>query len=121
MPHQDQGRSLGVPAIGAALEWLVAPEIFGVLSFRKDCSWTPSSLVRAALLWAWGEEGALTDRFFAARQTIARLHAGQHELVSYQAFVKLLRRHSTLLLYALIVALQRQMREGLARTYRVAG
>jgi hypothetical protein len=49
------------------------------------------------------------------------LAPGQHESVSYQAFVKLLRRHSALLLFALVEALQRRMREGLARSYRVAG
>jgi hypothetical protein len=121
MPHQDHGRLSGAPAIGVALNWLVAPQSFGRLSFRKGCSWTPASLVQAALLWAWGEETALTDRFFSARQTIARLADGQHESVSYQAFVKLLRRHSARLLLALVEALQRRMREALADSYRVAG
>ena len=121
MPHQDQGRSTGAPAIAAALDWLVAPKLFGRLSFRKNCSWTPQALVQAALVWAWGEETALTDRYVTARQTIARLADEQHESVSYQAFVKLLRRHSALLLFALVEALQRRMRETLARSYRVAG
>jgi DDE family transposase len=121
MPHQDQGRSCEAPAVGAALEWLVAPRMFGRLSFRKGCSWTPAALVQAALTWAWGEETALTDRYVTARQTIARLSGEQHESVSYQAFVKLLKRHSALLLFALVEALQRRMREGLARSYRVAG
>ena len=78
MPHQDHGRSAGAPAIGAALDWLVAPQSFGRISFRKRCSWTPASLVQAALLWAWGEETALTDRFFSARQTISHQADGQH-------------------------------------------
>jgi hypothetical protein len=95
--------------------------MFGRLSFRKGCTWTPSALVRAALVWAWGEETALTDRFFTARQTIARLTGVQRESVSYQAFVKLLRRHSALLLFALTEALQRRMRDDLATSYRVAG
>src|ERR687897_2709677 len=121
MPHQDQGWSASGLAIAAALNWLVTPRLFGRLSFRKDCRWTPASLAQAALLWAWGEEAALTDRFFTARQTIARLADGQQESVSYQAFVKMLRRHSALLLLALTEALQRQMREALADCYRVAG
>jgi hypothetical protein len=124
MPHQDQGRCAGVcaPALAAALTWLVAPRIFGSLTFRRDCRWTPTSLVRAALVWAWSEEAALTDRFFTARQTIARTGGGQAELtVSYQAFVKLLRRHSPSLLLAVITALQRRLREGLSDSYRVAG
>jgi hypothetical protein len=121
MPHQDQGGSASAPAIAVALEWLVRPQLFGQWSFRKNCRWTPASLVRAALLWAWGEETALGDRFFAARQTIARLTDKQQESVSYQAFVKLLKRHSALLLFALVEALQRRMREALQDSYRVAG
>lgn len=121
MPHQDQGRSTRGPAIAPALDWLVAPQLFGRLSFRKGCSWTPQALVQAALAWAWGEETALTDRYFTARQTIAQREDGQRELVSYQAFVKLLKRHSALLLLALVEALQRRMREALAESYRVAG
>jgi hypothetical protein len=124
MPHQDQGRSAGAraPAMAAALAWLVAPRMFGSLAFRRHCRWTPSSLVRAALVWAWSEEAALTDRFLTARQTIARTGDRQAELtVSYQAFVKLLRRHSPSLLLAVTTALRRQLREGLSHSYRVAG
>ncbi len=108
-------------AVGPALDWLVESRSFGRWSFRANCRWTPVLLVRAALVWAWGEETALTDRYLAARQTIARLEEGQHESVSYQAFVKLLRRHSALLLCALLSVLQQRMREGLAQSYRVAG
>ena len=73
MPHQDQGRS----ALSAVLDWLVSPGTFGRLAFRKDCSWTPQALVQAALVWAWGEEAALTDRYRTARQTIAQHVDGQ--------------------------------------------
>jgi hypothetical protein len=121
MPHQDQGRSAGAPALAAALNWLVGPRLFGCWSFRKGCSWTPPALVQAALIWAWGEEAALTDRYFTARKTIARLAEGQQESVSYQAFVKLLVRHSTRLLFVLIEALQQRMCVALAESYRVAG
>ena len=113
--------ALAYPAIIAALDWLVGPQLFGRVSFRKDCSWTPQALVQAALVWAWGEQTALTDRFVTAQQTIALPVQGQRESVSYQAFVKLLARHSTLLLFALIEALQRRMQEALVESYRVAG
>jgi hypothetical protein len=123
MPHQDQGRlaGAGAPAVAEALRWLLAPGVFGSLSFRRDCRFTPASLVQAALVWAWSGETALTDRFVTARQTIARIGGGQAESVSYQAFIKLLRRHSNLLLFALLSALQRRLREGLCQSYRVAG
>jgi Transposase DDE domain len=121
MPHQDHGRLATAPSIAAVLNWLITPRLFGRFSFRKDCRWRPQALVQAALVWAWGEEAALTDRFFTAQQTIAQLVHEQQELVSYQAFVKLLRRHSARLLGALLPALQRELRETLADSYRVAG
>jgi hypothetical protein len=121
MPHQDQGRSVGAPAVQAALDWLVTPGMFGGLSFRKECRWKPEALVQAALVWAWSEETSLVDRFFTAQQVIAPSGGEQRESVSYQAFVKLLRRHAARLLRALIAALQRQMQQKLSDHYRVAG
>src|SRR5215213_8422241 len=121
MPHQDQGRSAGAPAVWTALDWLVPSGMFGGLSFRQECRWKPEALVQAALVWAWSEETSLVDRFFTAQQVIAQGGGEQRESVSYQAFVKLLRRHTAMLLWALIAALQRQMRQKLADDYRVAG
>lgn len=115
MPHQDHG------GLAGALKWLVAPSVFGSYSFRKGCVWTPASLVHAALVWAWGEASALTDRFATTQETIAQLPGGQRESVSYQAFMKLLARHSGVLLFALISALQRRMQTDLAGCYRVGG
>jgi hypothetical protein len=117
MPHQDQGRC----GVCSALEWLVAPRMFARVSFRQDSRWTPASLVRAALLWAWSEEGPLVDRFFTAQQVIAQQSDEQHESVSYQAFLKLLRRRTGILLAALVAALQRRMEGSLSDCYRVAG
>ncbi len=121
MLHQDQGRSAGRPAVFAALEWLARPGAFGRLAFRKECRWKPASLVQAALVWAWSEEASLVDRFFTAQQVIAQGAGGQHESVSYQAFVKLLRRHTAVLLAAVVAALQQALRESLSDCYRVAG
>jgi hypothetical protein len=115
MPHQDHG------GLAGALYWLVAPTLFGSYSFRKGCVWTPASLTRAALVWAWGEEPALVDRYATAREATRELPGGQRGLVSYQAFMKLLARHSGVLLFALISALQRRMQTDLADCYRVGG
>jgi hypothetical protein len=117
MPHQDQGRW----SVRSALEWIVVPGMFQRISFRRDSRWTPASLVQAALLWAWSEEAALVDRFFTAQQIIAQQSGEQHESVSYQAFLKLLRRRTQVLLAALVAALQRRMERSLADCYRVAG
>lgn len=117
MPPQDQGRS----SVCSALEWLVAPGMFAGVSFRQDSRWTPAALVRAALLWGWSEETGLVDRFFTAQQVIAQQRGEQHESVSYQAFLKLLRRRTTVLLAALVATLRRRMKGSLSDCYRVAG
>lgn len=121
MLRQDHGRLVGVPAIAAVLNWLVRPSMFGGYSFRRNCSWTPGSLAIAALLWAWGEEKTLTDRYATARQTIARLAGEQRASVSYQSFLKVLRRHSGALLFAIMQAFQKSMRELFAGSFRVGG
>ncbi|TWT65159.1 Transposase DDE domain protein [Posidoniimonas polymericola] len=115
MPHQDQA------GLANALDWLAAPTMFGRYTFRSDCVWTPWSLVRVTLLWAWGEESTLTDRYAAAGEITRRLPDGQRELVSYQAFLKLLARHSGALLFALLSMLQRRLQQDLAGCYRVSG
>jgi len=121
MPHQGQGRSAGRPAVGVALQWLVKPKAFNRLSFRKECRWTPASLAQATLVWAWSEEASLVDRFCTAQEVIAQTTGEQRESVSYQAFMKLLRRHTAVLLTALVEALRRSMGQSLADCHRVAG
>lgn len=121
MPHQGPGGSADRPAVFAALEWLVKPTTFGRLSFRKECRWTPASLVQATLVWAWSEEASLVDRFSTAQEVIAQATDEQRESVSYQAFVKLLRRHTAVLLAAVVASLRRSMRQSLSDSYRVAG
>ncbi len=120
MPHQDQGRSVGAPAVRTALDWLATSGMFDGLSFRRECRWKPERLVQATLLWAWSEETSLVDRFFAAQQVIAPSGDEQRESVSYQAFVKLLRRHTARLLGMLIVALQGQMEQKFSASGREA-
>jgi hypothetical protein len=119
MPHQDHGSY--APALGPALDWLVRSESFGSYALRRDSVFTPATLVRLVLLWAWSEPAALTDRFAHAQEVTASPASGQHRSVTYQAFVKLLRRHSASLLYVVVKTLQERVRESLADSYRVAG
>lgn len=119
MPHQDHG--CFSPALGPALDWLVRSESFGSYTLRRDSVFTPATLVKLVLLWAWSEQAALTDRFAHAQEVTASPAGGQHRSVTYQAFVKLLRRHSASLLYAVVTTLQERVRASLADSYRVAG
>lgn len=119
MPHQDHGRE--TPAIGPALDWLVSSEAFGSYTLRSDSRFTPTRLVRLTLLWAWGEQVALGDRLAHAQEVIDSAADDQPRSITYQAFVKLLRRHSAALLYAVVTTLQARLRQSLADSYRVAG
>ena len=63
------------------------------IMFRAECTWTPETLLFAALLWAWSDEKTLIERFTTARKIIINRYAEQPEPAgSYQAFIKLLRR-----------------------------
>lgn len=128
MPHQDQGRSTALSVshslehLQSALAWLVEPQTFGRWKFRKDCSWTPVSLAWTVIVWTWSESAGLGERFFAARQLISDVAMDQRQLAgSYQAFVKMLRRHTPLLLFAMGQALQRRMQQSLSACYHTAG
>ncbi len=119
MPHQDHGSSAS--ALGPTLDWLVRSESFGSYTLRRDSVFTPARLVKLVLLWAWSESATLTDRFAHAQEVTASPAGDQHRSVTYQAFVKLLRRHSAPLLDAVVKTLQQHVRESLADSYRVAG
>ena len=95
----QDGRSA---AGGPALDWLSTPGMFVGLSFRREVSLEAGRLVQATLLWAWGEETSLVDRFFGRAADYRAAGEGQQESVSYQAFVKLLRRHTALLLMRVV-------------------
>lgn len=59
--------------------------------FRAECTWTPETLLLAALLWAWSDEKNLIERFTTARMIIINRYPEQPELAgSYQAFIKML-------------------------------
>ena len=90
--------------------------------FRSDCRWNARMLVLAAIFWAWAEPTSLLDRFQLAHKVVARLFR-KRELPqqSYQAFIKLLRRHSASLVPALIQRLRQRMAEDLTANFLING
>lgn len=124
MTHQDQVRP-GAPRTCAddllsALRWITAGANWREIGLRKDCSWSPLSLVFVALLWAWSDEKTLGDRFAVARKIICRGGGGQDEpATSYQAFVKLLRKWTQPLLALLLPVFRDCMRQTLAQLWTV--
>lgn len=123
MSHQDLG--VGMAKSGEqlcrAVRWLVAPDAFAQIEFRKDCTWTPWLLVAAAMLWVWSGEPTLTERFETARSVVQDAFAVQHELAaSYQAWMKMLVRWTSPLLSVLLASMRRRMRQRF-RGHRIAG
>ena len=90
--------------------------------FRAECTWTPETLVFAALLWAWSDEKTLIERFTIARKIIINRYGEQQEPAgSYQAFIKLLRKWTEPLLKAVSAAFRQRMAEVLAAVWMVEG
>jgi hypothetical protein len=126
MSHQDRdGLTASAPhhqALKQALDWLLHPARLSDVVFRADCTWTPKALIFTAILWAWSDEKALTERFFLARKVVvamgllARLPA-----TSYQAFLKVLRVWTVRLTAVLQTAFQQRMRTDLAERFQVCG
>ena len=92
------------------------------LAFRKGCTWTPRGLIFAALLWAWSDEEALTERFVHARKVVATMAIlPGMPATTYQAFLKKLRTWTGAIASALVAAFRRRMAEDLADRFRVLG
>jgi hypothetical protein len=90
--------------------------------FRPECTWTPETLIFAALLWAWSDEKTLIERFTTARKIIINRYAGQPEPAgSYQAFIKMLCKWTEPLRQALSTAFRQRMAQTLAAVWMVEG
>jgi len=111
---------LNADCLKLALNWLLIGFGETEIHFRKDCTWTPRSLVAAALFWAWADETTLVERFETARRTTARLFGGT-PAGSYQAFLKMLVRWTRQLGSRLVGVLRRRMCTDLADCWLIAG
>ena len=126
MTHQDQGRN-GTACSHAhdlhkGLRWLMVGVPMCGMVFRRECTWTPETLVFASLLWAWSDEKSLIERFTTARKVIINRYGEQQEPAgSYQAFVKLLRKWTEPLLKAISTAFRQRMAQTLAAVWMVEG
>jgi len=126
MSHQDRisKQALGAHAedLKAALDWLLADDLFAEIGFRADCTWTPYRLVFAAMLWVWGDENSLGERFRSAHKVIKWLFKRQPTPAdSYQAFIKLLRKWTTPLRDRLQVAFRQRTKTALENYWTIYG
>jgi hypothetical protein len=106
----------------AALDSLLAKSVFAEIHFRPESTWSPRSLVHAALLWSWSGKRTLTKRFEEARKIIAANAPADHPPgKSYAGFLKRLLCWSALLTERITVEFRRIMREELNDNYLVGG
>ena len=111
---------LNADCLKLALNWLLARIDWSSVALRRDCSWSPSLLAAAALLWAWGDETTLGERFGVARRLVVHLCSPAVPLAgSYQSFVNLLRRWTSALMECLKRALRERRQHHLARDWSV--
>jgi len=102
--------------------WLLEGIAFSQTRLRSDCSWSAQTLVLAAFIWAWADPATLVERFTLAQKIIGRLFPRRDSpRTSYQAFIKLLARHTPTLLPPIVDRLRRRMTEDLADSFTVAG
>ena len=126
MSHQDNARDSGSAynhqELRRAIDWLLREAAFSGANFRDDSSWTPLRLVATALFWAWSDEKTLGDRFETARKIVLRAWRLPHPLAgSYQAFTKMLRRWTPVLLPSVQELFRRRLRQALSARWKVAG
>ena len=124
MSHQDLLRKSAAGTHAAELykvfQWLTPARCFHAIEFRRDCAWTPRTLVFAALLWSWSDFSKLGRRFQHALKIIRGSFKKQHvPEVSYQAFVKLLCRWTDSLLACLLKAYREKMQAALGAAWQV--
>jgi hypothetical protein len=109
-------------ALKRSLDWLLAAARLSDLSFRGECSWTPTGLIFVAILWAWSDEKSLTKRFFHARKVVIAMGIlARVPAATYQAFLKLLTTWTVVLATALFDVLRRRMQSDLAARFEVCG
>lgn len=124
MSHQDRTSRIVVnhQTIKQVVDWLLAPALFACLHMRRTAIWTPRMLAVAALLWATGPEEKLTNRFRTDWKIVRKIFRWQLAPgMSYQGFIKALRKWSLQLLSVIVPHMRQQMKEVLPDQWKIAG
>ena len=124
MSHQDRTSNIVVnhETIKQVVDWLLVPALFAGMKARSNASWKPRMLAVAALLWAASDLVNLKERFGQARGIVKKVFRWQLPPgVTYQGFVKMLRKWHLDLLLVIVPHVRVQMREVLPGQWTVAG
>jgi hypothetical protein len=105
-----------------ALSLWLRSVVFAKVVFRVDCRWTPLGLTVAALLWGCSGSLSLTDRWEQALEVASTILPGQVPAkMSYQAFLKMLRRWTPQLRELLLIAFRSQIAVVFPKLFRLFG
>ena len=123
-PDRTHHHTIGPAAqdLREVFRWLLHKTDVPKLPLRSDCGFSPRGLVVTILLWVFSDEGTLTHGFHAAREAARTfLRGGVPQVISYQAFTRLLVRWSDPLLVLLKAASRQRMLTSLKAHFHVAG
>ncbi len=125
MSHRDVGTSGlagNARALQQALSLWLRSVVFASVAFRLDCQWTPLGLSATALLWGCSGAVCLTDRWQQALEAGRAILPGQVPAkMSYQAFVKMLRKWTSKLRELLLLAFRSQVERLFPQLFRLYG
>ena len=124
MSHQDRAPAIVVnhQSIKQVVDWLLMPALFAGMRVRPGANWKPRMLAVAALLWATSDLRNLKDRFDQARGIVKKVfHWQPAPGVTYQGFVKMLRKRHAELMLAIVPHMRMQMKEVLPGQWKIVG
>jgi len=108
-------------ALEHGVSWLFDDEMFAGWKRHGNTTWSLSSLVTMALIWAWGDDGGLQERFRKGLTILPRLDRSGEWGGTYQGFVKVLRTWTKRLLPAVVRRLRERMQNIGATDWKICG
>ena len=108
-------------ALQRAMSGLFDERMFAGWKRHGNSKWSWPSLVCMALIWAWGPEEGLQQRFRCGLAVLARWSRSRRWGLTYQGFVKVLLARSDRIVPALSHRLRQRMQELASDELRVCG
>jgi hypothetical protein len=105
------GKSLTDGALKQAVDWLFHDQMFATFKQHGNTTWSFSTLVTMALLWAWGADEGLQQRFRSGLAILPHLYRRRQWGTTYQGFIKILKTWTARLLPVVIARLRERMQE----------
>jgi len=104
-------KSLNDGALRQAVDWLFHDQMSATFKQHGNTTWSFSTLVTMALLWAWGADEGLQQRFQSGLAILPNLYRRRQWGTTYQGFIKILKTWTARLLPVVIGRLRKRMQE----------